>query len=209
MDTGGSGFADKLMEKINPYAQLIKAGMGTAQGILQQFRPDQAGLQKIAATKSQQAVETSAKQIEQRVMSGEITPAAGLAAIKQLEMSLGAGGNEYDARGGGMANNILAQVKANIMSRQTQNMNAPLNTERLGGSSAEQKGQLASLMRNRLLGTSMGNDLKSTPLEGAFKQRNPLAQFGDVTGQVRQQFPQLGAGTNDLAARIKQRLGAI
>lgn len=146
--------------------------------------------QRIEATKLQEALELSAKQIGDYVNSGQMDPAAAIEALNALQAQAARMGGSPDlAQGAQRAGITIAQVKANVSSGINKSLTSSFNDPNawggkatLGGDPAIQKAKLGTGIRNYMLGSDLGNELKGTKLGDTVDRAsagptNPLDRF--------------------------------
>lgn len=201
---GGSDPISMGLSMIPGVGPFASGGYNLMKSIAPMFKKSQAGIQKETATQNQQAIEQQAKEIETRVMNGTLSPSIGLKQIQALRASLGAGGNEYDKRGGAMAALTLNNIESNLRQKAANNLSNPLDkTGGAGftGTNSETRDRIVRAFQNYGMGMQQGNeDLKGSPFEKVFKTSDTLGNAYQALGQVNKMFPQTTNPNTQMAA---------
>lgn len=187
----GGGLLAKLLGFLKKDPKTQSSGLddilGPIGSIASLFRKSPAGLQKITDTKSQQAIESAARDIESRVMNGSLGADEGLQAIADLERSAGA----LSPGGSAISNAVLSQIKANIQNRRSGQLGEFSRDPGLTGAVPFQKDKLTTLLRNRGVGQTQATEgLAGSPFERLFQTSNPLDLVGSTATSIREAFPE-------------------
>lgn len=175
---------------------------GTAATILNPFKTSPAGQKKIVDTKSQQAVEQTARAIAQQAQSGALGPDEALAALDDLQRGL----VNMSQGGASIAGALIAQLKADIQNQRSGSLSQPYDkSQGLTGSVPLQQDKLTTLLRNRGLGSEQGSGIDDTPFGSVFKPRtSPFDMVGEGAQRIKDAYPeppQYGAFRDKLKAR--------
>ena len=190
----------------NPTGTLegINAFGGQLSPLLRLFTPSEEGKQKQAATRIQQQIEASAKDVQQQLSEGLMDPETAIRRLESVEqMALAMMNSEsiYFQQGGALASRTVANVMAVARQASTANINQPFDPDRgFTGSVRNQKAQLGSNLRELFAGGTSG--LEGTNAEkifGTFDAIGSVPKAGKLTEDV--------FGTRGPSERLRNLVG--
>lgn len=153
----GSGLLKTVLGGVSKAVPYVGAGLQIGSAIANLFRKSPDGQQKINDTKTQQAIESTARSIEQQVNSGQLDPDL---AIRQLRNLMVRGGTS--TAGAQLANLTVQQVISNIQQKRMWNVNSTYSPgENTSGTNTFQNDRMAALLHSGLLGGEATKNMTS------------------------------------------------